>query len=37
MWNRLVHNYSGIDVEIVWGVATGYLEALKENLKRRFK
>ena len=35
--NRLVHNYSGTDVEIVWGVATGYLDALKENLIQRFK
>lgn len=35
--NRLVHNYSGTDVEIVWGIATGYLDALKENLIQRFK
>ena len=33
MRNRLIHQYFGIDYEIIWGVITNYLPHLADNLK----
>jgi uncharacterized protein with HEPN domain len=31
--NQLIHNYGNVDVDIVWGVVTRYLDPLKNNVK----